>query len=191
MIQRWAIHPFYQFWYILQFIFQCIYFALYVFMIEWRINKQTKQTKANPQSAFLSDPKELWYSFLMSGVRMLHFSKDQLMNIYLNPPILYHGFKIVWHICKHSWSLTWNFFCRWLLTLVRRILWSFRTVNRGDFGHPKKDYSLFYILLPPTFSKNIFIWSFEAIYISTLWITIICLYNMLSYLIFMYFSEIH
>ena len=29
------------------------------------------------------------------------------------------------------------------------------TENRGDFGHPTKNYSLFYILLPPTFSKNI------------------------------------
>ena len=25
------------------------------------------------------------------------------------------------------------------------------TVNRGDFGHSKNNYSLFYILLPPTF----------------------------------------
>ena len=43
MSLRWAIHPFDQFWYILQFIFQCIYILLCMFFNDWMENKQTNK----------------------------------------------------------------------------------------------------------------------------------------------------
>ena len=63
------------------------------------------------------------------------------------------------------------------------------TVNPGgDFGNPKKNIVYFIILLPK-FSKNISIWSFEAIYIN-----IINNYNLLDdmcLIFFMYSFKVH
>ena len=47
---------------------------------------------ANPQSAFYSDSKEVWGCFLMSEVRMLHFSKDWWKFTQIHQ---YYGFNYV------------------------------------------------------------------------------------------------
>ena len=64
------------------------------------------------------------------------------------------------------------------------------TVNRGDFRHPPKKYIVYFIFSYHLHFPRIFSYDLLRQYINII-NTIICLYNILSDMFFVYFSEIH